>query len=524
VPRLPHNPTLEGLDVHVQALLSGGEEARGWVRTYHPDPPSELTLADARLVVARAVGFPDWPALAAHLDVVARFTRAPHLAGPCADPADEFLRLACLTYSSDDSARWEAAARMLAAAPDLARTSLHTAAAAGDVEAVRALLGAGEDAPAPRSPGAATPAVAPPSPDNATRSAASASPVDAARAAAAASPVDAARASSSPVEAARAAPPLSSRLPVDTLGGPHRWAPLLYLAYSRVPGGDALAVARLLLDAGADPNAGFLWEGLSPPFTALTGAFGRGEGDPPPHRDSLALARLLLEAGADPNDAQTVYNLHWTADDAWLELLLEFGFGSGNGGVWHARLSGNHPSPRENAEDCLMWAALQGFPHRVELLVGAGVDPDGRGTRHPILQGRHALELALAHGHADVARVLRAAGATEPELTDAERVEVAYMAADASVTAPPPPGLIVRAAASGNAAAVALLLERGADVNAMPGRATALHEAAFRGDRALVDLLLAAGADPTIRDREFNADAAGWASHAGHTALAARLS
>ena len=101
----------------------------------------------------------------------------------------------------------------------------------------------------------------------------------------------------------------AARATSHVLGGPHRWEPLLYLAYSRVTGDGALEVARLLIDAGADVNAGFLWDGLSPPFTALTGAFGRGEGDPPPHRDSLALARLLLEAGADPNDAQAVYNL-----------------------------------------------------------------------------------------------------------------------------------------------------------------------------------------------------------------------
>ncbi len=179
-----------------------------------------------------------------------------------------------------------------------------------------------------------------------------------------------------------------------------------------------------------------------PPFTALTGAFGRGEGDPPPHRDATALARLLLEAGADPNDGQAVYNLHWHPDDEWLELLLEFGFGSGDGGVWHRRLGAAHASPRENAEDCLMWAALQGYAHRVGLLLAAGVDPDGRGTEHPILQGRSALEVALGHGHTDTAAALRAAGAADPELTDAEPVEVAYMAADPTVTAPPPPGLI----------------------------------------------------------------------------------
>jgi len=94
------------------------------------------------------------------------------------------------------------------------------------------------------------------------------------------------------------------------------------------------------------------------------------------------------------------------------------------------------------------------------------------------------------------------------------------MAADATVDAPPPPGLIVRAAESGSVAAVALLLARGADPNAMPAGSSALHEAAFRNHREIVDLLLDAGADPTIRDRRFNADPAGWAAHAGHNALA----
>ena len=98
------------------------------------------------------------------------------------------------------------------------------------------------------------------------------------------------------------------------------------------------------------------------------------------------------------------------------------------------------------------------------------------------------------------------------------------MCADPSVTAPPPPGLIVRAAEHGRADAIALLLARGADVNALSHRGSALHEAALRGDRAVVDQLLAAGADPSLRDREFRADAAGWAAHAGHTDLAAFLS
>ena len=75
---------------------------------------------------------------------------------------------------------------------------------------------------------------------------------------------------------------------------------------------------------GADPNAGYLWEGLIPPFTALTGALGGG-GTIPKHPEELALARLLLQAGADANDGQALYNQGWGQDpqDDWLELLFE---------------------------------------------------------------------------------------------------------------------------------------------------------------------------------------------------------
>jgi hypothetical protein len=56
----------------------------------------------------------------------------------------------------------------------------------------------------------------------------------------------------------------------------------------------------------------------------------------------------------------------------------------------------------------------------------------------------------------------------------------------------------------------------------MPRR-TALHEAAFRADVPVIDALLALGADPTLRDRDYHATPAGWAHHAGHVALAERL-
>ena len=106
----------------------------------------------------------------------------------------------------------------------------------------------------------------------------------------------------------------------------------------------------MLLGAGADPNAGYLWEGLVPPFTALTGVFGSGEGGQPPHPQWPTLARMLLSAGADPNDSQTIYN--WGLgglngdDTAVLELLIEFGFGRGDGGPWR-RLGDAYPTPAQ---------------------------------------------------------------------------------------------------------------------------------------------------------------------------------
>jgi hypothetical protein len=84
-------------------------------------------------------------------------------------------------------------------------------------------------------------------------------------------------------------------------GGPYRWEPILYLAYARHDPGisedSIVRSAELLLDHGADANAGYLWHGLIPAFTALTGALGSGSGEQPVHPHGLALARTLLTAG-----------------------------------------------------------------------------------------------------------------------------------------------------------------------------------------------------------------------------------
>lgn len=318
-------------------------------------------------------------------------------------------------------------------------------------------------------------------------------------------------------------------------GGPFDWDPLLYLCYSRIttPAG-FLAAATLLLDHGADPNTGFLWDGLPTPFTALTGAIGGGEGDQPPHPDGLVLARLLLVAGANANDSQTVYNRglagSWSDDTAHLELLLEFGFGRGDGGPWKATLGPTLQSPAEQMRTELATAALRGGPRRTALLLAHGAEVDGIAT-HPAFGGRTPHELALLNGHTEVAKLLAAAGARS-ELDETELFIANCMKADPVVLTAAPelvarvraqsPDLINRAAEHGNTAVVRLLADLGFDVNHR-ARTTPLHTAAWRDDLAMAQTLIALGADPSIADEEHQSTPVEWAEYSENQEMATYL-
>ncbi len=476
---LPGNANLEqlrnGAKSFQRAVCAGDPGAAAVVREFHPRLPDAqpadlqgFTRADAQLVVARQFGFPSWPKLKAHLELVAGYSRSPHdqpVGGALADDraiADEFLRLACLNYGDDDPPRRKGAAELLDAHPWLPGAGIYTAAAVGDVQAAGRLLH--ED----------------------------------------------------PQAAGRQ-------------GGPYAWEPLLYLTYSRVPtaGGSAVEVARLLLDRGADPNAGYLWEGLVPPFTALTGVFGSGEDGQPAHPEWRPLARLLLEAGADPNDGQALYNRGWgpETDEGWLDLLLEFGLGRGDGGPWRRLLGERQDSPRQMLEDLLMAAARHGLAARVSRLLARGVDPEGRGSRHPVYGGRTPVQDAALWGQAEVVSLLVEAGAAG-ERDDVDTLLLLATAGDSGAVdrlLAADPGLreraiarrpdqLVRAAENDRLDAVALLIELGFDVNAVI-RTAPLHEAAMRGNLEVIRLLLEHGADPNVRDVGYDATPAGWAEH-----------
>lgn len=358
---LPENASLEHLKNQAklvrQLVGSGDDGSLDLLREFHPrfadassgSPPVGFKLADAQLVIARLYGFGSWAELRAQLDAIAEFTRADPADAHGSDDVDRFVSLACVSYNGDHdpSDRIGLAHTMASQNPGLATASTAALAVTGHDRLLSA------------------------------------------------------RVAQNPVIA-------------DAPCGPNEWPPLLYCCFSRLDPTDSsqstMRAAQVLLDAGADPNAGFLWRGLVPPFTALTAAFGRGEADQPPHRDALDLAQRLLQAGADPNDGQALYNngLAGTAHDdpAHLELLVKFGLGTATDGPWYRRFGSRLTAPAQLLDDELEVSALRGLPNRMRFLAGLGLDLD-----HPVGRSRQTpWQLATRGGHAAVLEVLARSG------------------------------------------------------------------------------------------------------------------
>jgi hypothetical protein len=484
---LPDDASLEQLRKQAKDVRdlarAGVPGALDLVGEHHPKGAHPVTLTGAQLVVARHYGFASWARLRQHLEMIERYRRFPDEVNQTEGAASEFLTFACLRFGGDDApARWDRAARVLAAHPELTRASIHVAAAAGDEAAVRAQLAAD--------------------------------------------------------------PALASRE-----GGPYGWEPLLYLASARhnprISEDATLGTARALLEHGGDPNAGYLWHGLYPPYTVATCALGSHEEDEHPH--AFALAALLLAAGADANDGQLLYDRQFSADDRHLVLLFAHGLGRGDGGPWTARFGGRAESPRELLRGQLWWAIVHDMGDRVRLLVRHGADirtpyaaPGGRPTALRTSDGLTPAELAQLSGYPELADWLVAHGAARPALDDVNALIAAVLAGDRdtvtrlSAHAPAArarrPGLMAWAAAGRKLDAIALLAELGFDVNAR-GRLdipleqqwfTPLHEAAETGDLELARLLLRLGADPHIRS-EWGATPLESARQRGHEAVAGLL-
>jgi ankyrin repeat protein len=284
-------------------------------------------------------------------------------------------------------------------------------------------------------------------------------------------------------------------------GGPRGWAPLLYVCHSCFPSAE---LARELLGRGADPNASFENEYGS--MSALYGAAGVAH-DP-------ELTRVLLEGGADPDDGESLYHATESRSTACLELLLAHGADT------------RHTNALAHALD------EERLDH-VRLLLEAGADPnEGALVAHAVRRGRgpEFIRLLAEHGadldrpggetwrgnvplrtpyqHArlrardEVADALAELGAsTELDPADAA---VESLARGDRPTTPLPEALdveaqevLVLAALRGPLGPIVEAV--GPDFRGVVGgspEGSLVEHAAFVGDAALVERLLALGAEP----------------------------
>lgn len=333
-------------------------------------------------------------------------------------------------------------------------------------------------------------------------------------------------------------------------GGPRAWEPLLYLCHTSLAFGPAtrrdgiVRCAKLLLAAGADPNARYPWLHHGVQRAALWGAVCVTQ--------LLPLAELLLEAGANPNDGVTFpleagggnitalellhahgadVNQPWASDGAsTLYAILQWA--DTPVGVRWLLQHGADPDPvfAANGETPLHVVARRWDAELAELLVKRGANIERRRG-----DGRTPYAVAELSGNRGVAEWLAQAGA-DTEVSEVDRFVAACSrgdraAADAMLhahpqlsreIAPEHYAALYRAAERGDTRVLETMLACGFDPNHPDEEIgkTALHAAAKEGRPESVSLLLAHGASVSVRDREFHGQPLIWAADGlrSHTA------
>jgi ankyrin repeat protein len=309
------------------------------------------------------------------------------------------------------------------------------------------------------------------------------------------------------------------------------WTALAHVAYGRLDDVNGLAMARLLLDAGADPNFGFTddWE---TPFKVLTGAIGLGEGAKSSHPQAEAMVALLIEAGADAYDSQSLYNVSIVGSDThWYDILWRYAQAAGKLDDWRVKGPGRLGDGLGcSTLDYLLGNAVgQNHLDRARWLLERGADAS---ALHAYAK-RPVLTVARLSGFSDVGELLKAHGARPEALDGVEALQALALAGDeagARALVAARPALIgdaqplLAAAEHGAAGAVGLLLDLGADPAASDHEGvTPLHRAVQSGALEAVERLLAAGADVDRRERKWRGTALSWALVLGKPHLVERL-
>ena len=307
-------------------------------------------------------------------------------------------------------------------------------------------------------------------------------------------------------------------------------------------------VARLLLDAGADP-------GIKVGRPGAEGDQGGQDGRQwsplfcSAAQDNPAITRLLLERGARPDDDHILYLAAFADDHECLRLLLPYApdiahttalsaplstgditgvrilldAGADPNGLLDAGLLGESHEGTPPVPPLSAAIALDCAPAIIGLLLDRGADPSTPGP-----DGRTPYQLAVRKGQAELAGLLAEHGA-RTDLTSADRFLSAcrqgsraeaeqILAEDSGLPVrltPDDHRILIEAADYGHDGAVRLMLNLGFPPDIRASRegdgATALHAAAAAGSAGTVRLLLERGADIEARDTTWDSTPVEWA-------------
>ncbi len=460
------NPSLENLKKQAKTLKrawqAGDADAVRRIRTVHPQfanlSEEELRqakprLTDCQLVLAREAGFTSWPQLRVGIQSANR------------ELPEEFITLACLCYDDPhyDHRQFHVGAQeMLRKNPWLAAADIWSAAAAGNVLAVTAMLDQSPDMVNRPGPYGWAPLIC---------------------------------ACYSRVKS------------VD-------------------PSHSTYHVAQLLLERGGDPNAYTLKHNDPPGsdrarrFTALAGIFGGGStgfANQPPHPQWRKLAELLLEHGANPADEQAL-SINQSAS---LELLLRYGL---KPDVETKTEAGSITLLGRELSRAARNGQARSVKLLLENGAKTGERFNGKTPwEHAMSRGHLEIARMLEEAGAPVTQLNEVERFVSFCLAGDENGARAMLERIPDIVERAPYNMVQRAVGTERKEAVSLALDLGFDPNAVEDNA-AIHQAGtLARNEEILRILLARGASLKLRDPWYDSTGIGWADFFDYRELRDKL-